>query len=72
MTEDEIRTKLFNLRYQQRVLQMHSLHEEDEEVKKAFLEELTNVQNELKIVRKQIARMKMEKLMEEKQGGMKR
>ena len=72
MTEDEIRTKLFNLRYQQRILQMHSLHEEDEEVKKAFLEELTNVQNELKIVRKQIARMKMEKLMEEKQGGMKR
>ncbi len=72
MTEDEIRTKLFNLRYQQRVLQMHSLHEEDEEVKKAYLEELTNVQNELKIVRKQIARMKMEKLMEEKQGGMKR
>ena len=72
MTEDEIRTKLFNLRYQQRILQMHSLHEEDEEVKKAYLEELTNVQNELKIVRKQIARMKMEKLMEEKQGGMKR
>ena len=72
MTEEEARTKLFNLRLQEKTLKMEGLRQTTKEAQEAYLEELANVQNEIKILRREIARMKFEQVMEEKQGGMKR
>ncbi len=72
MTDEETRTKLFNLRYQEKILQMQGAHETNPEAKREYEEQLANVREELKILRKQIAKMKLEQMMEEKQGGMKR
>lgn len=69
MTEDEARTRLFNLRYQEKMLKMGIERGEDRE---AYTEELVNVQNEIKILRKEISKMKLEQIREEKQGGMKK
>ena len=69
MSEEEARTRLFNLRYQEKMLKMGMARGEDKE---AYTEELANVQDEIKIVRKEIARIKLEQLTEEKQGGKKR
>ncbi len=69
MSEEEARTRLFNLRYQEKMLKMGVARGEDKE---AYTEELANVQDEIKIIRKEIARIKLEQLTEEKQGGKKR
>lgn len=69
MTEDEARTRLFKLRYQEKMLKMGIERGEDRE---AYTEELVNVQNEIKILRKEISKMKLEQIREEKQGGMKK
>ncbi len=69
MTEDEARTRLFNLRYQEKMLKMGIERGEDRE---AYTVELVNVQNEIKILRKEISKMKLEQIREEKQGGMKK
>jgi len=56
MTEEEARTRLFNLRYQEKILKMGIARGEDKE---AYAEELANVQDEIKIIRKEITRMKL-------------